>query len=56
MKYNMNISNLVFAALISGLLVSSCAQVTDKVKDEAQKMVIQTSEKVQGVIDELGLV
>ncbi|WP_236613256.1 MULTISPECIES: hypothetical protein [Rhodonellum] len=48
--------NLVFATVITGLLASSCTQVTDKAKEEAQKMVSQTNEKVQEVIDELGLV
>ncbi|ERM80719.1 hypothetical protein P872_21305 [Rhodonellum psychrophilum GCM71 = DSM 17998] len=56
MKYNMNMKNLVFATVITGLLASSCTQVTDKAKEEAQKMVSQTNEKVQEVIDELGLV
>ncbi|SDZ24959.1 hypothetical protein SAMN05444412_108113 [Rhodonellum ikkaensis] len=52
----MNMKNLVFATVITGLLASSCTQVTDKAKEEAQKMVSQTNEKVQEVIDELGLV
>lgn len=56
MKYNMNMKNLVLATLITGLLASSCTQVTDKAKEEAQKMVSQTNEKGQEVIDELGLV
>jgi hypothetical protein len=37
-------------------MVSSCEQTTQKVKDEANKVVIQTNESVQKVIDELGLV
>ncbi len=52
----MNKKNLVFATLIVGLLVTSCNQVTDKAKEEAQKALTQTNEKVQKTIDELGLV
>jgi hypothetical protein len=39
-----------------GFLITSCNQVADKVKEEAQKTVTQTSEQVQKVIDDLGLV
>jgi len=48
--------NLVLATLTLGLMASSCNQVTEKAKDEAQKVVTQTSEKVQKTIDDLGLV
>jgi hypothetical protein len=41
--------------LISSLLIS-CNQAKEKVQDEANKMVSQTNEKVQKVIDDLGLV
>ncbi len=37
-------------------LVTSCNQATEKVKEEANKVVSQTSESVQKVIDDLGLV
>jgi len=37
-------------------LASSCDQATQKVKEEANKVVSQTSESVQKVIDDLGLV
>jgi len=52
----MNKKNLVLATLTLGLLATSCNQVTEKAKEEAQKVVTQTSEKVQKTIDELGLV
>jgi len=39
-----------------GFLITSCNQVADKVKEEAQNTVTQTSEQVQKVIDDLGLV
>lgn len=37
-------------------LITSCNQMTEKVKEEAQGKVTQTSEQVQKVIDDLGLV
>lgn len=48
----------VFAGcmLAIGLLVSSCDQLTEKAKEETQKVMTQTNENVQKVIDELGLV
>jgi hypothetical protein len=48
----------VFAGcmLAIGLLVSSCDQLTEKAKEETQKVMTQTNESVQKVIDELGLV
>lgn len=54
----MNMFTRVFAAgmLAIGLLVSSCDQVTEKAKEETQKVMTQTNENVQKVIDELGLV
>lgn len=39
-----------------GFLITSCNQMTEKVKEEAQNTVTQTSEQVQKVIDDLGLV
>lgn len=39
-----------------GLLASSCDQITEKAKEETQKVMTQTNESVQKVIDELGLV
>jgi len=52
----MNKKNLVLATLTFGLLATSCNQVTEKAKEEAQKVVTQTSEKAQKTIDDLGLV
>ncbi len=52
----MNKKNLVLATLTFGLLATSCNQVTEKAKEEAQKVVTQTSEKVKKTIDDLGLV
>jgi len=52
----MNKKNLVLATLTFGLLATSCNQVTEKAKEEARKVVTQTSEKAQKTIDDLGLV
>jgi len=52
----MNKKNLVLATLTFGLFATSCNQVTEKAKAEAQKVVTQTSEKAQKTIDDLGLV
>lgn len=54
----MNMLTRVFAGsvLAIGLLVSSCDQVAEKAKEETQKVMTQTNENVQKVIDELGLV
>jgi len=52
----MNTKNLILATVTVGFLIASCHQVTEKAKDEAQKVVTQTSEKVQKTIDDLGLV
>jgi len=48
--------NLVLATLMLGLIATSCNQVAEKANDEAQKVVTQTSDKVQKTIDDLGLV
>jgi len=48
--------NVVFAAVAFVLLAASCNQVTEKAKEETQKVVNQTNDKVQQVIDDLGLV
>ena len=52
----MNKKNLILASLTFSLLAISCNQVTDKAKQEAQKVLTQTNEKVQKTIDDLGLV
>ncbi len=41
--------------LVAGIL-TSCNQATEKVQNEANKIISQTNEKVQKVIDDLGLV
>ncbi len=47
----------IFLALtVVVIAATSCNQVTEKVKDEANKQLSQTSENVQKVIDDLGLV
>ena len=48
--------NLVLALLTVGFFLTSCNQVTEKAKEEAQKVVTQTNEKVQKTINDLGLV
>ena len=52
----MNRINLILATLTVSLFAISCNQVTDKSKEETQKVSTQTDEKVQKTIDELGLV
>jgi len=52
----MNRINLILATLTVSLLAISCNQVTDKSKEETQKVSTQTNETVQKTIDELGLV
>jgi hypothetical protein len=47
---------IVTTVVAFGLLFTSCNQMTEKVKEEAQNTVTQTSEQVQKVIDDLGLV
>lgn len=47
---------LFFSAGLSIVLLSSCNQVVDKAKQEAQNAVTQTNESVQKVINDLGLV
>lgn len=47
---------MVFGLLTIAILAISCQQVTEKVKDEADKVVSQTNATVQKAIDDLGLV
>ncbi len=49
-------TRLIFGALLIASLLNSCNQATEKVEKEANKVVSITNEKVQKVIDELGLV
>lgn len=48
--------NFALVIMAGGLLLASCNQVTDKAKEEAQNVLNQTSDQVQQVIDDLGLV
>jgi len=48
--------DLLLATLTLGIVATSCNQGTEKANDEAQKVVTQTSDKVQKTIDDLGLV
>lgn len=47
---------LIIGLLVAASMATSCNQKTEKAKDEANKVVSQTNEGVQKVIDELGLV
>jgi hypothetical protein len=51
----MNKKMILGLFLVAGLLIS-CNQITDNAKEEADKVVSQTNENVQKVIDDLGLV
>ncbi len=48
--------NLILATFTLSLLAISCNQVTEIAKEEAQKVVTQTNEKVQKTIKDLGLI
>jgi hypothetical protein len=52
----MNYIKLMAGLLVIGTMVTSCNQITESVKAEAGKTVSQANDKVQKVIDELGLV
>lgn len=47
---------MIFGLLVAAGMATSCNQVTEKAKEEANKVVSQTNESVQKVIDDLGLV
>ncbi len=47
---------MIFGLLVVAGMATSCNQVTEKAKEEANKVFSQTSESVQKVIDDLGLV
>jgi hypothetical protein len=48
--------NFILTILLTGVIFSSCNQVAEKAKEETKNAVSQTSEKVQQVAKELGLV
>ena len=52
----MTTRNITLALLATSLLAVSCDQAANQAKQEAQKAVTQTNERVQKVIDDLGLV
>jgi hypothetical protein len=52
----MNQKNVALATIIAVFLAASCNQVSDKVQEQTQNVVTQANDKVQKVIDELGLV
>jgi hypothetical protein len=52
----MHKKGIMLAALAFSILAVSCNQATEKVKEEAQNQLNKTSQQVQKVIDDLGLV
>lgn len=52
----MNAKKLVLGLVVLTTLVSSCNQVSQKINEEKDKIVGQTTQEVQKVIDDLGLV
>ena len=52
----MNQKNVALATIIAVFLAASCNQVSEKVQEQTQNVVTQANDKVQKVIDELGLV
>lgn len=48
--------NLFWTSILVGVFLTSCDQATEKAKQEVSQVASQTNEKVQKVIDELGLV
>ncbi len=47
---------MILGLIVLTGMISSCDQVSEKAKEEANKMVSQTNESVQKVIDDLGLI
>ena len=47
---------LVLAVFTTGALITSCNLATEKAKEETQNIISQTNEKVQKVVNDLGLV
>ncbi len=52
----MNAKKIILGLAITSAVLTSCNQASQKVQDEADKIVSKTSSDVQKVIDELGLV
>jgi hypothetical protein len=47
---------LIFGLFVTTSLATSCNQATERVKDEANKVIAQTNESVQKIINDLGLI
>jgi len=52
----MNGKKMIFGVLLTAGIMSSCNEAQQQVKEQADKMVSQTSEQVKKVIDDFGLV
>jgi hypothetical protein len=52
----MNSKKMIFGSLLTVFVLTACNEVTQKAKEEGEKAVSQTNEKVQKVISDLGLV
>lgn len=48
--------NLILTSMFLGVFLASCNQVSENVKEESKEAIGQTNEKVQQVINDLGLV
>jgi hypothetical protein len=52
----MNSKKMIFGSLLTVFVLTACNEVTQKAKEEGEKALSQTNEKVQKVISDLGLV
>lgn len=52
----MNAKKLILGLVVTSTLLASCNQASQKIKEETDKIISQTSTDVQKVIDDLGLV
>lgn len=52
----MNAKKLILGLVVTSTLLASCNQASQKIKEESDKIIAQTSTDVQKVIDDLGLV
>jgi len=53
---NLNERSIILATVAACLLLGSCGQAVDKAKQDAQAVTDRTNERVQKVIDDLGLI
>lgn len=49
-------TKMILGLLVTASIATSCNQATEKVKEEANKVISQTNESVQKIINDLGLV